>query len=125
MVMLSWNGFSQTDTTRITLSVDVARKVAADLVEGDFAKKQVDILKEVVTLQQEVIGGQTTQISVLEEQVEAQKLLLTYSEAESLDRLQAIEDLNKRLRKQQSLSTGLRIGGVTLVVGLGILLVLK
>lgn len=123
--MLSWNSFSQTDTTRITLPVDIARKVAVDLVEGDLAKEQVDTLKKVVTLQQEVIGGQTTQINALEKQVEAQKLLLTYSEAESLDRLQAVEDLNKQLRKQQRLSTGLRIGGVTLAIGLGILLVLK
>jgi len=125
MVMLSWNVFSQTDTTRVTLPIEIARKVAVDLVEGDLAKEQVDTLTKVVSVQQEMILGQSAQISALEGQIETQKLLLNYSEAESLDRLRAVEDLNRQLQRQQRLSTGLRIGGVTVAVGLGLLLLLK
>ena len=123
--MLSWNVFSQTDTTRVTLPIEIARKVAVDLVEGDLAKEQVDTLTKVVSVQQEMILGQSAQISALEGQIETQKLLLNYSEAESLDRLRAVEDLNRQLQRQQRLSTGLRIGGVTVAVGLGLLLLLK
>ena len=55
-LILSWNSFSQIvtpirDTTRVTLSTEVARKVAVDLVEGDKAKKELELrLQEIDTL---------------------------------------------------------------------------
>lgn len=125
MVIQSLSAFSQIDTTKVVLSVDVARKVATDLVEGDFAKDRVDTLERIVYLQDSLIAHQKSQNTYLEQQLGIQKTLLTYSEAENQDKLQTIESLDKQLKKQQQLSTGLRIGGVTLTVGLLVLLLVK
>jgi hypothetical protein len=45
---LSWNTFSQTDTTKVCLPAPIARQVAKDLIRLDGYKQEVALLEEKV-----------------------------------------------------------------------------
>ena len=120
-LILSWNSFSQIvtpirDTTRVTLSTEVARKVAVDLVEGDKAKKElelrlqeIDTLKTINVLQDSLILLKANEIKSLSKIVDIKTV-------EDQEKQQRIEELNKDLRKQITLkSTFATTTGVTVV----------
>ena len=120
-LILSWNSFSQIvtpirDTTRVTLSTEVARKVAVDLVEGDKAKKElelrlreIDPLKTINFLQDSLILLKANEIKSLSKIVDIKTV-------EDQEKQQRIEELNKDLRKQVTLKSAFATTtGVTVV----------
>ena len=48
-LILSWNTFSQTDTTKVCLPAPIARQIAKDLIRLDGCKQEVALLEEKVT----------------------------------------------------------------------------
>jgi hypothetical protein len=110
-LILSWNSFSQTatevskDTTHIVLSNEVARQVAADLLEGDalfqennLLYEEIDHLKGVVAIQDSLRTFQNNQIVSLEKIIELKEL---QAQQYSVD----YKNLNKEVRKQSTLKT--------------------
>lgn len=120
-LILSWNSFSQIvtpirDTTRVTLSTEVARKVAVDLVEGDKAKKELELrLQEIDTLKT-INFLQDSLILLKANEIESLSKIVNIKTVEDQEKQQRIEELNKDLRKQITLkSTFATTTGVTVV----------
>lgn len=120
-LILSWNSFSQIvtpirDTTRVTLSTEVARKVAVDLVEGDKAKKELELrLQEIDTLKT-INFLQDSLILLKANEIKSLSKIVDIKTVEDREKQQRIEELNKDLRKQITLkSTFATTTGVTVV----------
>lgn len=120
-LILSWNSFSQIvtpirDTTRVTLSTEVARKVAVDLVEGDKAKKELELrLQEIDTLKT-INFLQDSLILLKANEIKSLSKIVDIKTVEDQEKQQRIEELNKDLRKQVTLkSTFATTTGVTVV----------
>lgn len=120
-LILSWNSFSQIvtpirDTTRVTLSTEVARKVAVDLVEGDKAKKELELrLQEIDTLKT-INFLQDSLILLKANEIESLSKIVNIKTVEDQEKQQRIEELNKDLRKQVTLkSVFATTTGVTVV----------
>lgn len=124
---LSWNSFSQIvtpirDTTRVTLSTEVARKVAVDLVEGDKAKKELELrLQEIDTLKT-INFLQDSLILLKANEIESLSKIVDIKTVEDQEKQQRIEELNKDLRKQVTLksvfATTTGVTAVALIVSL-------
>ena len=120
-LILSWNSFSQIvtpirDTTKVTLSTEVARKVAVDLVEGDKAKKELELrLQEIDTLKT-INFLQDSLILLKANEIKSLNKIVDIKTVEDQEKQQRIEELNKDLRKQITLkSTFATTTGVTVV----------
>ena len=120
-LILSWNSFSQIvtpirDTTRVTLSTEVARKVAVDLVEGDKAKKELELrLQEIDTLKT-INFLQDSLILLKANEIKSLSKIVDIKTVEDQEKQQRIEELNKDLRKQVTLkSVFATTTGVTVV----------
>lgn len=120
-LILSWNSFSQIvtpirDTTRVTLSTEVARKVAVDLVEGDKAKKELELrLQEIDTLKT-INFLQDSLILLKANEIKSLSKIVNIKTVEDQEKQQRIEELNKDLRKQVTLkSVFATTTGVTVV----------
>lgn len=120
-LILSWNSFSQIvtpirDTTRVTLSTEVARKVAVDLVEGDKAKKELELrLQEIDTLKT-INFLQDSLILLKANEIKSLGKIVDIKTVEDQEKQQRIEELNKDLRKQVTLkSVFATTTGVTVV----------
>ena len=120
-LILSWNSFSQIvtpirDTTRVTISTEVARKVAVDLVEGDKAKKELELrLQEIDTLKT-INFLQDSLILLKANEIKSLSKIVDIKTVEDREKQQRIEELNKDLRKQITLkSTFATTTGVTVV----------
>ena len=120
-LILSWNSFSQIvtpirDTTKVTLSTEVARKVAVDLVEGDKAKKELELrLQEIDTLKT-INFLQDSLILLKANEIKSLSKIVDIKTVEDQEKQQRIEELNKDLRKQITLkSTFATTTGVTVV----------
>ena len=120
-LILSWNSFSQIvtpirDTTGVTLSTEVARKVAVDLVEGDKAKKELELrLQEIDTLKT-INFLQDSLILLKANEIKSLSKIVDIKTVEDQEKQQRIEELNKDLRKQVTLkSVFATTTGVTVV----------
>lgn len=120
-LILSWNSFSQIvtpirDTTKVTLSTEVARKVAVDLVEGDRAKKELELrLREIDTLKT-INFLQDSLILLKANEIKSLSKIVDIKTVEDQEKQQRIEELNKDLRKQVTLKSAFATTtGVTVV----------
>ena len=120
-LILSWNSFSQIvtpirDTTRVTLSTEVARRVAVDLVEGDKAKKELELrLQEIDTLKT-INFLQDSLILLKANEIKSLSKIVDIKTVEDQEKQQRIEELTKDLRKQVTLkSVFATTTGVTVV----------
>ena len=120
-LILSWNSFSQIvtpirDTTKVTLSTEVARKVAVDLVEGDKAKKELELrLQEIDTLKT-INFLQDSLILLKANEIKSLSKIVDIKTVEDQEKQQRIEELNKDLRKQVTLKSAFATTtGVTVV----------
>ena len=120
-LILSWNSFSQIvtpirDTTRVTLSTEVARKVAVDLVEGDKAKKELELrLREIDTLKT-INFLQDSLILLKANELKSLSKIVDIKTVKDQEKQQRIEELNKDLRKQVTLKSAFATTtGVTVV----------
>ena len=100
----------------VTLSTEVARKVAVDLVEGDKAKKELELrLQEIDTLKT-INFLQDSLILLKANEIKSLNKIVDIKTVEDQEKQQRIEELNKDLRKQITLkSTFATTTGVTVV----------
>ena len=115
--------FSQnaTDTTVVVLSNDIARLIIQDLIAGDAAKKEVEILRNKIELQDQKIFSQEEIILRLNTQIDNLELV----EVNRKDQLDNYEELTTRLEKDnKKLENVVKIFKATTGVGMVAVLVL-
>ena len=119
--MRSWNSSSESvapsrGTTKVALSAEVARKVAVDLVEGDKAKKELELrLREIDTLKT-INFLQDSLILLKANEIKSLSKIVDIKTVEDQEKQQRIEELNKDLRKQVTLKSAFATTtGVTVV----------
>lgn len=110
ILILSWNSFSQTvtpirDTSRIVLSTETARRVAVDLLEGDKAREEVQILSQEIDTLKAVVALQDSLVILRENEIKDLNKIVELQTIGDKEKLQRIDNLNRELKKQATLKT--------------------
>lgn len=110
ILTLSWSSFSQNviptrDTTKITLSTQTARRIAVDLVEGDKAREEVQILSREIDTLKTVAFLQDSLVLLRENEIKALNKIIEIHAIGDKEKQQRIDQLNKDLRKQAAMKT--------------------
>lgn len=110
ILILSWNSFSQTvtpirDTSRIVLSTETARRVAIDLLEGDKAREEVQILSQEIDTLKAVVALQDSLVILRENEIKDLNKIVELQTIGDKEKLQRIDNLNRELKKQVTLKT--------------------
>lgn len=110
ILILSWNSFSQTvtpirDTSRIVLSTETARRVAIDLLEGDKAREEVQILSKEIDTLKAVVALQDSLVILRENEIKDLNKIVELQTIGDKEKLQRINNLNRELKKQATLKT--------------------
>lgn len=110
ILILSWNSFSQTvtpirDTSRIVLSTETARRVAIDLLEGDKAREEVQILSQEIDTLKAVVALQDSLVILRENEIKDLNKIVELQTIGDKEKLQRIDNLNRELKKQATLKT--------------------
>lgn len=110
ILILSWNSFSQTvtpirDTSRIVLSTETARRVAIDLLEGDKAREEVQILSKEIDTLKAVVALQDSLVILRENEIKDLNKIVELQTVGDKEKLQRIDNLNRELKKQVTLKT--------------------
>lgn len=110
ILTLSWSSFSQNviptrDTTKITLSTHTARRIAVDLVEGDKAREEVQILSREIDTLKTVAFLQDSLVLLRENEIKALNRIIEIHAVGDKEKQQRIDQLNKDLRKQAAMKT--------------------
>lgn len=110
ILILSWNSFSQTvtpirDTSRIVLSTETARRVAVDLLEGDKAREEVQILSKEIDTLKAVVALQDSLVILRENEIKDLNKIVELQTIGDKEKLQRIDNLNRELKKQATLKT--------------------
>lgn len=110
ILTLSWNSFSQTvtpikDTSKITLSTETARRIAVDLVEGDRAREEVQILQREVDTLKTITALQDSLVILRESEIRNLNRIIDIQNVGDREKTRKIEQLTKDVRKQSTLKT--------------------
>lgn len=124
-LILSVNSFSQTvtDTSRVVLSTETARKVIAELVEKDKLVQENENLRDQVDSWKSLDSLNTNQIGNLQNQVRDYKELLKLTNATSEAHRQKVENLEKQLSRSVKTSMALGVTTAASVLGLVVILI--
>ena len=120
---MSFNSFSQKDTSIVIIKTEIAREIIKDLIRGDIAKeellltrKKVDLLETKITYKDSIINTKYLQNSMLLEVIDNKDIQFKYSQT-----------INAKLQislKKEKVKTQIMkgVGGTALLV-LGILVI--
>lgn len=120
----SVSSFSQTvtDTSKVILSTETARKVIAELIEKDKLVRENDNLKVQVESWKSIDSLSTNQIGNLQTRIEDYKKLLKITDATSEAHRKKVESLEKQLNR--SMKTSIVLGTTTVASVLGFIIIL-
>lgn len=120
----SVSSFSQTvtDTSKVVLSTETARKVIAELIEKDKLVRENDNLKVQVESWKSIDSLSTNQIGNLQTRIEDYKKLLKITDATSEAHRKKVESLEKQLNR--SMKTSIVLGTTTVASVLGFIIIL-
>ena len=118
------SSFSQTvtDTSKVVLSTETARKVIAELIEKDKLVRENDNLKVQVESWKSIDSLSTNQIGNLQTRIEDYKKLLKITDATSEDHRKKVESLEKQLNR--SMKTSIVLGTTTAASVLSFIIIL-
>lgn len=121
---MSWNSFSQTDTSnQIQLTKPIAKLVIKDLIQFDGLSEEVQTMQIILTETNNKLNSQGELVSNLKAQVlNYESILSTKNE-----QFEAQQELTKRLQqdlKKQKLKTKL-MGGAGLLLAVGAAIVIN
>ena len=124
--MMSLKSFSQTDTTKIQLTKPVAKLVVKDLIRGDAAIKEVNLLQTVIVAKDSIILTKAEIIETQDLQLQNLNAILKATEEKYTTQEQLSKDLNKALKKEQRRNKFLKIGsGISTAAAITLALILK
>lgn len=107
---------SQTDTNKICLPYETAKKIAIDLASGDSAKAELQATKEVLSMTEKKVVYKDSIITTYQQkELNYQTQIVFYKEKERIynDRIVLLETRNRNLK----LSVGV-LGGTTLLAAI-------
>lgn len=124
-LILSVSSFSQTvtDTSKVVLSTETARKVIAELIEKDKLVRENENLKDQVDSWKSVDSLNVNQIGNLQNQVKNYKELLKLTDATSEAHRKKVENLEKQLNKSMKTSVALGVTTAASVLGFVVILI--
>ena len=94
--MLSGKSISQTVTNKVVIDVEIAKKIANDLVSGDVAKAKLKLTEDNVVLLEKKVNVKDSVISILEKQKTNLNLVITYKD----DIISKQEEISKSYKTQ-------------------------
>jgi hypothetical protein len=95
--MLSGKGISQTVTNnKVVIDVEIAKKIANDLVSGDVAKAKLKLTEDNILLLEKKVVVKDSVISILEKQKSNLNLVITYKD----DIILKQEEISKTYKKE-------------------------
>lgn len=119
--MMSFNVFSQKDTTQVVIKSETARLVIKDLITGDAAKLEVILLRSKISLLENKITFQSSIIKDLENQ-KINYLFIIDNQSKQLEYSYTINSkLQKDLKKYKAKNKILSFGGGAAIIILGVL----
>lgn len=119
--MMSFNVFSQKDTTQVVIKSETARLVIKDLITGDAAKLEVILLRSKISLLENKITFQSSIIKDLENQ-KINYLFIIDNQSKQLEYSYTINSkLQKDLKKYKTKNKILSFGGGAAIIILGVL----
>ena len=127
LVMMSWNGFSQTATTdslKIQLSKPIAKLVIKDLIKYDGLTQEVSTVRSILEETNNKLQSQTDLVINLRSQITNYKDLTATKDEQLSQQQAAIADLQKSLKKANRTKKLYKIGS-TLGLASTALLLLK
>jgi hypothetical protein len=95
--MLSGKSISQTVTNnKVVIDVEIAKKIANDLVSGDVAKAKLKLTEDNIILLEKKVVVKDSVISILEKQKSNLNLVITYKD----DIILKQEEISKTYKKE-------------------------
>lgn len=95
--MLSGKGISQTVTNnKVVIDVEIAKKIANDLVSGDVAKAKLKLTEDNVSLLEKKVVVKDSVINILEKQKANLNLVITYKD----DIISKQEEISNSYKKE-------------------------
>ena len=114
MIMISFQTFSQIDTSRIEISTDNARRAFKELIEKDYLEKQVVSLELQINTQNELIQNKEIETENLNGQIEAYESLSKSKDERLSNNKNIVENLEKQLSRKKASNTFWKICVVAL-----------
>ena len=93
---MSWNSFSQTDTTKVKINQPIARLVIKDLLQGDGFKSELKLYYEKVAKLQEREAQKDNIINLLKEKDNNNQYIIQTQSSQ----LELSMELSKNLEKE-------------------------
>jgi len=111
-VMMSWKGFSQTDTIPkpIVLTKPVARLVIKDLVKADAAAKEVQAMQKILTVTNDKLLTQSDLVLNLKTQVINFQRIVEQKDGQIKTQAELSAELQKALKKERRTKKLYQIG---------------
>ena len=112
--MMSWKGFSQTDTIQkpIVLTKPVVRLVIKDLVTGDAAIRQIKSLEQILKVTNEKLLTQSDLVLNLKGQVSNLQKIIEQKDKQFQTQEQLSKDLQKALKRERRTKKLYQIGSI-------------
>ena len=112
--MMSWKGFSQTDTIPkpIVLTKPIARLVIKDLVTGDAAEKQVQAMQQILKVTNDKLLTQSDLVLNLKTQVINYQQIIEQKDSQIKTQEQLSKDLQKALKRERRTKKLYQIGSL-------------
>lgn len=127
LVMTSWNSFSQNDTldsTKIQLSKPIAKLVIKDLIKYDGLTAEVKNVRSILEETNNKLESQNELVLNLRSQIINYQGLITTKDEQFQQQQQAIQDLQKALKKANRTKKLYKIGS-TIGIATTALLILQ
>lgn len=103
MVIVSGKSISQTDTkNKVVIDVEIAKKIANDLVSGDVAKAKLKLTENNISLLEKKVSVKDSVINVLGKQKSNLDLVITYKDDIILKQEEISNSYKKELRKSKT-----------------------
>lgn len=123
MITISFQTFSQIDTSKIEISTENARRAYKELIEKDYLEKQVLNLELQINTQNEIIQNKESETDNLNGQIEAFESLSKSKDIRLENSATIISNLEKEIRKRKKSNTFWKITTVLGVLFSGYLVV--
>jgi hypothetical protein len=103
MTIVSGKSISQTDTkSKVVIDVEIAKKIANDLVYGDICKAKLKLTENNISLLEKKVSVKDSVINVLVKQKSNLDLVINYKDDVILKQEEISNSYKKELRKSQN-----------------------
>lgn len=123
-VITSSSVFSQNDTTLVQIPVPIARLVIKDLIKGDAAVKEIDLLEAKITILEERSAAQDSVINLQKQQLENLTRVLENKDGQMKVQQELVIRVQKDLKITRAKNTILKASNGLAIVGIVVSLVL-